>query len=317
MAPGDLDSVVVLVTGAAGFLGARLTQTLTRRGAQVHGVIRRSRPTHAGHRWWRVDLSDLDAVRRLMGGVRPDVIFHLAAHVSGERAADAVPTTLRDNLVTSVNVLTAANELNSPKVLLAGSMEELGDGSSAPVSPYAVAKSSASSYGRMFHALYGLPVVNLTTFMVYGPGQRDRSKLIPYAINRLLRDEPPRIATPDRLIDWVHVNDVVDAYIASAFSPAAVGRSVQVGSGELVSIRSVVDELVRITGSSARPEFGDVPARGREVTACADIRATSELIDWQPSVPLHEGLRETVEATLRARYSGSAPPAGPVFARGG
>ena len=206
----------VLVTGAAGFIGARLVGALHERGAEVHGVSRA--PQTGDHvRWHAADLAEPEVTSRLVRDVRPQLVYHLASHVSGDRAVGAVIPTLHDNLLTTVSLLTAACGAGGPRVVLAGSMEECtGDGDDVPGSPYAAAKTAGGAYGRMFHALYGLPVVNLRIFMVYGPGQRDGSKLIPYVTDCLLRGEHPRLSSGRREVDWVYVDDVVAALLAAA-----------------------------------------------------------------------------------------------------
>ncbi len=91
-----------------------------------------------------------------------------------------------------------------------------GEDTSVPGSPYAAAKTAVASYGRMFHALYGLPIVHLRVFMVYGPGPQDITKLVPYVTGCLLRGEPPRLSSGTREIDWIYIDDVVEAFVAAA-----------------------------------------------------------------------------------------------------
>jgi UDP-glucose 4-epimerase len=302
-----LESVRVLVSGGRGFIGAHLCQALLALGAEVHGISRRS-PTNHGIRWWNADLADPEATHRVMRAVRPGVVFHLASHVSGSRDLATVAPTLRDNLLTTVNVLTAACEVDGPRVLLAGSLEESEAHRTAqppPVSPYAAAKTASADYGRMFHALYGLPVVNLRTFMTYGPGQRDGSKLVPYVTNSLLRGESPRLSSGDREVDWIYVGDVVDGYVAAALADGVAGTSIDIGSGDLVTIRSVVEQLADLLGGEVRPQFGAVPDRPMERVRRADVKATRESIGWQATVPLPEGLARTV-AWFRQRIEDGA-----------
>ena len=292
----EFSSVRVLVSGADGFIGSHLCQSLLAAGAEVHGVSRREVANH-GIRWWRADLADPDATRHVMRQVRPAFVFHLASHVSGSRDLAAVTPTLRDNLVTTVNVLTAACEIDRPRILLAGSMEEskAGDVDQTPSSPYAAAKTACAGYGRMFHALYGLPVVNVRTAMAYGPGQRDGSKLVPYVTNALLRSESPRLGSGNREVDWVYVEDVVDAFLAAAVADGISGASIAVGSGQLVTIRSVVQQLVELTGSDVRPQFDAIRDRPLERVQRADVASTRAAIGWEPAVPLREGLGRTVD----------------------
>jgi UDP-glucose 4-epimerase len=285
----------VLVTGAAGFIGAALCRALARSGAEVHGVSRSHREG-GGVRWWSADLAEPEAAGDVLRNVRPDVVFHLASHVSGDRAVGAVLPTVRDNLLSTVNLLTAACEQDGPRVVLAGSMEESDPGGpdAVPVSPYAAAKSAATGYARMFQALYGLPVVSLRVFMVYGPGQRDDTKLIPYVTTTLLRDEQPRLSSGTREVDWVYVDDVVAAFLAAA-AATPPGTPVDVGTGELTTVRAVVERIARLVGSDAEPQFGALADRPMERRRVADAARTRELIGWEPETPLDDGLARTVQ----------------------
>jgi UDP-glucose 4-epimerase len=98
-----------------------------------------------------------------------------------------------------------------------------------PCSPYAAAKWSVSGYARMFRALYQIPVVIAKIFMVYGSGQTDHTKLIPYVILSLLRGEAPRLSSGVRLVDWIFVDDVVDGLIGCAQTHGIDGRTVEFG----------------------------------------------------------------------------------------
>jgi UDP-glucose 4-epimerase len=284
-----------LVTGATGFIGSALCRRLVASGMEVHGVSRVARSTRDGIRWWTADLSDGDAAHRILRQARPDVAFHLASHVSGDRALGAVAPTLRDNLLTTVNLLTAAAEAGGTRVVLTGSMEEPAPDEPAPSSPYAAAKAAASAYARLFDQLYGLQVVNLRVFMVYGPGQRDGTKLVPYVISSLLRGEGPKLSSGRREVDWVYVDDVVAAFVAAAASEKAPGTTVDVGSGELVSIRSLVERIHALVGGDVRPVFGALPDRPGERPRVADLAPSQETIGWGPSTPLDVGLARTIE----------------------
>ena len=257
-------------------------------------MSRVTRSSSDGIRWWAADLSTDGAALGIMREVRPDVVFHLASHVSGDRGLGAVISTLRDNLVTSVNLMTAAAESGGPRVILAGSMEEP-DRDDPPTSPYAAAKTAASAYARLFDQLFGLPVVNLRVFMVYGPGQRDGTKLVPYVINSLLRGEGPKLSSGRREVDWIYVDDVVAAFVAAADAEKAPGSTLDIGSGDLVSIRSLVEQIVPLVSSAARPVFGALPDRPGERPRLANVAPSRETIGWEPSTPLDVGLVRTVE----------------------
>jgi nucleoside-diphosphate-sugar epimerase len=288
-----------LVTGATGFIGFALRQRLVDLGAEVHGVSRRKSAKSNGIRthWWTADLAEEQAAHRMLSELRPDVVFHLASHVSGDRSLTAVRSTVRDGLLATVNLLTAACESGHPRVVIAGSMEEClpGDPRSVPGSPYAAAKTAVANYGRMFHALYNLPVVHLRVFMVYGPGPQDMTKLVPYVTHCLLRGEPPLLSGGTREIDWVYIDDVIDAFVAAAHAVNAVGMAIDVGSGDVVTIRNLVDQLARLVDSEAAPQFGARADRPLEVSRVANLASARELLGWTPRTSLQAGLVRTVE----------------------
>lgn len=288
----------VLVTGASGFIGSHLCRSLNNAGLEVHAISRRITTKWRDRiTWWQGDLSDYLITRYLVTNIKPDLIFHLASYVTGSRDRNLVIPILHNNLLTTVNLLTAASEIGCKRIILAGSMEEpcVDSDFSIPISPYAAAKWASSAYGRMFHLLYQLPVVILKVFMVYGPAQKDRKKLIPYLINSLLKKEPPKLSDGKRRVDWIYVEDVVKGFLTAAFSPNIEGKTIDIGSGELISIRSIVDLICRLINRNVEPVFGAVPQRPFEQETVADIGQTNLLIGWKPEIGIEEGLKQTLK----------------------
>ena len=287
----------VLVTGASGFIGSHLCERLRDLGAVVHGVSRRQRNGGAVTRWWQTELDDEIATRRLVESIAPDIIFHLASFVSGKRELEYVLPALRSNLLSTVNLLISATGSGCPKLVLTGSLEEVeGDAATAtPASPYAAAKGAASTYARMFHTLYGTPVVTARLFMVYGPNQKDHTKLVPYVSLSLLRGQLPQLMSGTREVDWIYVDDVIDAYLSLASKEGIDGETVDVGSGKLTSVRRVVEHLTDIVEPDERPDFGSLEDRPFERVRVADVGRAYGLIGWKPKTPLVEGLTQTVD----------------------
>jgi UDP-glucose 4-epimerase len=286
----------LLVTGASGFIGARICARAIAAGAIVHGVSRAPRGADDGLLWERADLTDDAAVRELVQRVQPDAVLHLASEVSGGRGVELVLPMLRANLLAAANVMVACAEAGGPRVVLAGSMEEpdMGDPDAVAQSPYAVAKWAALAYARHLEALHELPVVHLRVFMVYGPGQLDLRKLVPYVIVSLLRGESPKLTSGARAVDWVYVDDVVDAFLRAAVTHAAEGHSLDVGSGELVTARSIVVRLRELVGGDAELAFGEIADRPLERVRAADPAPAEKALGWHPRTPLAEGLARTV-----------------------
>lgn len=284
-----------LVTGARGFLGSRLVERLLALGAQVHAVSRHDDPGHRDACWWRVDLGDLAATTSLIGSVRPDVVFHLAGAVTGAREVNLVMPVFRSNLQSTVNLLVAATEHPPAQVVLAGSLEEAGIDveAMAPSSPYAVAKWASTGYARMFSDLWGLPVTTLRISMAYGPGQRDMGKLIPYVIDSLLRGKTPKLTSGTRKVDWIYVDDVVDALIAAGQAPRS-GGVIDIGSGTAVSLRDAVAVVARILDVELEAKFGALPDRPLDRDRLADISVARRVIGWEPTTGFQQGMENTV-----------------------
>lgn len=303
MPPGS----VALVTGGAGFIGSHLCAKLAAAGVQVHSASRRAHPGGEHFRHHAVDLSDFAAVGRLLDVVKPDYVFHLASHVQGAPDLKHLLPAFHGNLQTTVNLLTAVAERGGCKrFVMTGSFMEPAatPADMTPTSPYAAAKFAATAYVRMFHALYKVPVTTARVFMVYGPAQQDLTKLVPYCILRLLNGEAPQITSGKRLVDWIYAEDVADGFIRLALAEGAVGRTVDLGTGSLISTQDLVATICRLVTPDIQPSIGALPDRPMEPTGAADVAGSRALIGWAPRFGLEEGLRRTIAYYREHREEG-------------
>lgn len=298
--------MTILVTGASGFIGGHLCRHLMSGGHEVHGISREAHPKASGGlRWWRGDIADEKVVSEIVGSIRPQVIFHLAGRVTGSRDPREVGPIFQANLAGSVNIMTSALHRGCERVVLAGSSEEpVADPDAVPCSPYAAAKVAATSYARMFRVLFHQQVVVPRIFMVYGPGQRDVQKLVPYTILSLLRGESPKLSSGSRLVDWIYIDDIVDGLQRTAFSPGLQTVTFDLGSGVLVPVREIVEQIAELIGNGTRPEFGAIPDRRFEPQRAADTSFAKDALGWTPRTFLREGLAKTIEWYRRATHLG-------------
>lgn len=291
----------VLVTGAGGFLGTHMCQRLLAEHAEVHAVSRSSRQVRdaEGWQWWQCDAADATAIHKLVAQLKPDVVFHFGGLVTAAPDLHLVLPTFHTLLASTVNILKAVTDVGSGRVVLAGSLEEPLSGTAdahapVPTSPYAMAKLAATGYGKMFAQLYGTPVVNLRTFMTYGPAQKP-TKVIPYTILSLLRGVAPELSSGRQVLDWVYVGDVIDAFMAAASCTVADGRTLDVGSGTAVSLRELADRVARLVNPSIAPRYGARPDRPYAPIRVADTATTTAALGWRPTTSLERGLACTVE----------------------
>lgn len=301
----------ILVTGGGGFVGTHLCRRALEAGAEVHAIGRSLGSPNAGgdesdaadlspkviqH---RADLAEFEDAAEVIRRIRPEYVFHLAGYPFASRKPEAIQPALRSNLLTTVNLLSAISEHGErcKRVVMVGSLEEpTGDSAEiVPSSPYAASKFAATCYARMFHALYNVPIVVARTFMIYGSGQRDLSKLIPYVTSSLLRGESPKLSSGARPVDWIHVQDVADGLIAMALAPGVEGQTIDLGTGELTTVRDVAVTLAELLDTAAKPLLGALPDRPMEQCRRADVEQTAARTGWRPQIPLREGLQRTVE----------------------
>lgn len=285
-----------MVTGARGFLGSHLCRRLSESGAEVYGLSRTEQEGGADPiRWKQGSLEDFEMANGLLHTVKPDVVYHLAGHVTAAPNMEHVLPTFHSLLVSTVNLLTLATQIGCRRVVLIGSLTEPKAGrlDQAPGSPYAAAKWAGSAYARMFKELYQTPVVIVRPFMVYGPGQ-DQRKLIPYVATSLLQGEAPKLSSGQWKADWVYVSDVIDGLIEAGQRPGIEGGTIELGSGTLVSVQDLVRQIVELLGSSVQPLFGSLADRPLEEVHAADVSAAYSTLGWKPKTPLKEGLKQTL-----------------------
>ncbi len=279
--PESLRGKRVLVTGAGGFLGAHAAKALAG-AAKVHAVTRRD-----------CDLADRDAVFALFEQTRPERVLHLAGYANGRQGVEHVYPSLTGDLLVTVHVLEAALRAGCERTVVTGSLEEPEDGAAAP-SPYALAKRAAGDYAALFHRLYSLPVVTARIFMSYGPGQR-ADKLIPQMIDAFASGQAFELRSAERAVDWIYVDDVVEALLLALAARGLEGKTLEIGSGELVTVGEVARMVARSMDAQHLLGFA-VADREDERVRRADAATTERALGWRARVPLAEGLRTTIAA---------------------
>ena len=326
----------LLVTGAAGFIGAAVAHRLLARGERVVGVdslndyysvrLKEARLARlrgaGGFDFLRLDLSDREATAGMFDEVRPRAVVHLAAQAGVRHSIDNPAAYVDANLVGFANVLEGCRSVGAEHLVFASSSSVYGAGAVAPfrerddtdrpVSLYAATKKANEAMAHSYAHLYGLPTTGLRFFTVYGPWGRPDMAYFLFA-DAIADGRPIRLFNGGRMLrDFTYIDDVAEGLVRTLDRPPAATHGApydvfNIGNDRPVEMTAFVSALEAAMGRTARIEPlpmqpGDVP------TTHADVARLRDAVGFRPQTPLAEGLarfvawhRDTWRPLLAAR----------------
>lgn len=306
----------VLVTGAAGFVGTNLVRTLLAAGDEVHVLLRaggrRDRLTDIVDRLviHEADIADRVAVGKAVAVADPARVFHLAQY--GGNRGEADPAEVRRVVIDGTSALyEACAKLGALEAIVhAGSSSEYGTKTEPmqettlpePNSFYGLAKLWATLYGEHLRREQHLPITTLRLFSVYGPYEA-KARLVPAVILALMDGKTPTLANPKTGRDFVHVDDVVRAFMMAVGKPKGIYN---IGTGVQTTLKDAVDAIQQALGSTTELTWGVDQGRAFDtVRWVGDPSRAKNVLGWEPTLALSEGIGQTVDwfRTHRALYA--------------
>lgn len=290
--------VPVVVTGGAGFIGSNLSAELVRRGFKVHIIDDLSwgkkelLPLEA--MFHKADIRDFRAVTNIFGMVRPEHVYHLAAHSRVRTSIQDPMDSFSRNVVGTTNVLEAARNSGVKRVVFTSSSAVYGSPKEAPFreetgvvpeSPYGVHKYLGEMKCRLYADLYGLPTVVARCFNVYGlnqPPEGANAVVIPIFLHKRKKGLPlPIFGSGGDSRDFIHVDDLVEGIIKLMEHPK-LGRAevINLGSGVPVSVKKIAEMI----GGPVRYER----AQGEQPMTWANIEKAKKVLRWEPKRRLED-----------------------------
>lgn len=299
----------VIITGATGFVGANLARRLLEAGHQLHLLVR------PGYTAWRIDairqavhlheieLRDAEGLRDLVKQIRPEWVFHLAAHGAYPWQTD-LHQMAQTNFLDTINLVEGCLKTGFEAFINTGSSSEYGYKNIAPTetewlepnSHYAVTKASATLFCRYTAQSRGVHLCTLRLYSVYGAYEAPK-RLMPTLILHGLQGNLPPLVNPDVARDYVYIEDVSDAYLLAASKVGSeVGAVYNVGTGVQTSMRQVVETAQRILHLAVEPQWGSMLNRSWD-TACwvANNQRIAAELGWKPRYTFSQGFSQMVE----------------------
>lgn len=305
----------VLVTGGAGFIGSHLVRKLVENENEVYILDNISSGYESNIlvsksvKFYKGDVRDQELVSKLVKDI--DIVFHLAEFIpnTANYGAGHVVKFSMDNPLVEFDVsckgtLVVLESIKkySKKLVFASTAAVYGETNepnlketyvTLPISPYGASKLCAEVYAQLYTRIHNLPIVIVRFFNVYGPMQR---KYVMYDTLRKLAINPTELkvlGTGSEERDFIYVDDVVDALNLVAESENAIGQVLNIGCGKAISIRNLINEMVRLLPVKPIIEFTNSNWKGNVNRLCADITKIQKL-GFTPKVTLHSGLNSLI-----------------------
>lgn len=312
----DLKKKKVLVTGSDGFIGSHLVEALWKLGADVRAFVYYNSFNNWG--WLEAappeclknldvfpgDIRDPNGVYEAMKGC--DVVFHLAALIAIPFSYHSPDSYVDTNIKGTLNILQAARKHGTQHVLVTSTSEVYGTAQYAPIdekhpfqgqSPYSATKIGADRIAESFFRSFDTPVTIVRPFNTYGPRQSARAA-IPTIITQLLNGQTEiRLGSLSPTRDFNYVQDTVDGFIAIGQTDAAIGKEINIASGEEHSIGELAEILINELNPKARivtDEQRVRPDASEVFRLIGDNSLIKSLTKWKPCYTFKEGLAETV-----------------------
>lgn len=311
----NLKNKKVLVTGAEGFIGSHLTESLIQQGAEVTALVQYNSFNNWG--WietfsediksqikiYTGDIREYDSISKVVKG--QEVVMHLAALIAIPYSYLSPAAYVRTNVEGTLNVMQASLDHGVQKVVHTSTSEVYGSAQYVPInelhplqgqSPYSASKIGADKIAESFYRSFELPVATIRPFNTYGPRQSARA-VIPTIITQALAGEKIKLGSMHPTRDFTYVKDTVEGFIKVAAAANSVGEVINIGSNYEVSIGDLVKKIVSLTGCEVEVEFDDQRTRPQQSEVnrlWADNSKAKKLLGWELSYSIDQGLMETI-----------------------
>ena len=304
----------ILVTGADGFIGSHLTETLSSKGYKVKALSQYNSFNNWG---WLDQVNCKNDIEILSGDIRDpnycktitrdvEIIFHLAALIAIPYSYVAPDSYIETNIKGTLNICQAAKENGISRLIHTSTSEVYGTAQYVPIdekhplqpqSPYSATKIAADAMVMSFYNSFNLPVTIARPFNTYGPRQSARA-VIPTIITQIASGKKEiKLGDPSPTRDFNYVEDCCRGFVMLAESKKTIGETVNIGSNTEISIRdtfNLINELMSSDVTLINDEQRKRPKKSEVFRLCCDNKKIKELVSYKPEVDIRNGLKKTI-----------------------
>lgn len=296
----------ILIVGGTGFIGSHLAKRCAKEtphvtclgfssSANKEQCLQNLTVFHA-------DICNKEQLNSVLHNKQFDYVFNLGGYIDHTHYLKGGRKLIEAHFIGLLNLIDCIDRGELKGFVQTGSSDEYGDNPAPqketmrerPISPYSLAKTATAHFTQMLYNTEGFPGTVLRFFLVYGVGQ-DEQRFLPQIIKGCLNNDEFKASGGNQLRDFCYIDDIIDAMIKAVVSPFSKGHIINIASGKPISIKEMIQKIVRLT-RGGKPLWGTHPYRkGENMELYADITLAKSLLDWEPKTGLDVGLQKTIE----------------------
>lgn len=292
----------LLVVGGSGFIGRHVASEGIARGLAVTTLGLRNESIDPSVPHLQADLADKTKLAGALNSSEFEYVVNCGGYIDHTLFENGGGRVFEAHFTGVVNLVSLLNRSTLRGMVNIGSSDEYGNMPApqheaqreAPISPYSLGKLATTHFLQTMHRTETFPATTLRLFLTYGPGQ-NAARFLPQIIRGCLAGETFPASAGDQVRDFCYVKDVVQAVFEALTEPAAMGGVFNIGSGQPVKIRDVIETVCAIVGQG-KADFGQIPYRaGENMALYPDVSKARSVLGWAPETDLNSGLSKTVD----------------------
>lgn len=292
----------VLVTGSTGFIGSALTAKLKKLGATVYGVSQKLDNSKFN---LKANILDGKKINDFIKGNKINICFHLAAQSLVESGQDDPYKTFKVNTEGTLNILESARVNNLERVIVASTSHVYGRNKAPyfegymprPSRPYETSKACTDLIAQSYAETFNLPVLIPRFVNIYGPGDKNYTRLIPKTIKSVLQGKSPKMWGGGAIRDYLFIDDALDAFLKLSNTDLKIlekNRVFNFGSNNLISVRELIDKIIFHSGKKLKVRKISDEREGEVKIQYVSSKKAKRIFDWEAKISLDKGLRDTI-----------------------